>query len=83
MVKKVVNIITTQSETVKHTVFFDNFFYNLQYDLLKDLAKKIMKAVGAVRENKTLGAAKRMIGVKVMKMLIEKYLIFVATERFT
>ena len=83
MVKKIVNMITTQSETISHTVFFDNFFYKLQYDVLKDLASIKLKAFGNIKENRTLGATKNMIGVKDMKILIKKYLIFVTTERST
>ena len=40
-----------------------------------------MKAAETVRENRTLGAAKSMIGVKDMKILIEDNLIFAKTEK--
>ena len=75
MVKKIVNIITTQFETVKHTVFFDNFFTG--YDVLKDFASINMKAVETVRKNRTLRTPNNMIGVK---NLIEKQFIFVTNR---
>ena len=61
VVKKMVHMITTNSETIRHIIatlnmFFDNFFTN--YDLLKNLASMSMKKVRTVRENRTLVAKK-------------------------
>ena len=50
---------------MKHELFFDNFFTS--YNLLADLAAKNVKAVGTVRENRTLGASSKIKSLKEMK----------------
>ena len=50
---------------MKHELFFDNFFTS--YNLLADLAAKNVKAIGTVRENRTLGASSKMKSLKEMK----------------
>ena len=49
----------------KHELFFDNFCTN--YHLLADLAERNIKAIGTVRENRTLGASGKMKSIKEMK----------------
>ena len=49
---------TIYSDLLKHELFFDHFFTS--YNLLADLAAKNVKAIGTVRENRTLGASNKM-----------------------
>ena len=49
----------------KYELFFDNLCTN--YHLLADLAERNTKAIGTVRENRTLGASGKMKSIKEMK----------------
>ena len=49
----------------KYELFFDNLCTN--YHLLADLAERNTKAIGTVRENRTLGASGKMTSIKEMK----------------
>ena len=64
-VNEKVDVITEHSDSLKHELFFDNFFTS--YNLLTDLAAKNVKAIGTVRENRTLGASSKMKSLKEMK----------------
>ena len=49
----------------KYELFFDNLCTN--YHLLADLAERNTKAIGTVRENRTLGASGKMKSIKEIK----------------
>ena len=65
VVNENVDVIAEHSDPLKRELFFDNFF--LSYNLLADLAAKNVKAVGTVRENRTLGASSKIKSLKEMK----------------
>ena len=54
-----VDVVKQHSDPMKHELFFHNF--------LEDLADQNVKAIGTVRENRTLGATKKMKTLKEMK----------------
>ena len=57
-----VDVVKEHSDPMKHELFFDNFFTS--YNLLENLADQNVKAIGTVRENRTLGATKKMKTLK-------------------
>ena len=62
VVQGMVDVVREHSDPMKHELFFDNFFTS--YNLLED---QNVKAIGTVRENRTLGATKKMKTLKEMK----------------
>ena len=70
VVNEKVDIIGENSDPLKHEFFFHTFFSS--YNLLADLAAKNVKAIGTVRENRTLGASSKMKSLKEMKKIRQR-----------
>ena len=65
VVQGMVDIAKENSDPIKHELFFDNFFTS--YKLFENFAYQNLKASGAVRGNRTLGATKKMKTLKERK----------------
>ena len=81
VVNEKVDVILQNSDPLKHEFFFDNFFTN--YHVLADLPERNIKAIGIVRENRTLGASGKMKSIKQMKKVKEEHLTFAVTEFYS
>ncbi|XP_066978937.1 piggyBac transposable element-derived protein 3-like [Macrobrachium rosenbergii] len=67
IITKMVDVISSRSNTEKHQLYFENFFTS--YDLLVQLTESNAKATGTIRENRSAGAAKALSTTKELQKM--------------